>query len=273
VTRQLSESLVIGDESHRIAAVQVAMPPRGDEFLALARRYVERLALQDAEIVVFPSTPVRFHAAYDTAGVLAGIEELSRSTKTCIAFTLPEHVGDVRYHTIYLGGPRGLLAKHRLTHHGMDTYDTGTTLGDDVCAVFTTPVGKVGLLLGAEGFVPEVARSLMLRGAELLLWSAGHPPLPMHIFARTRAEENRVYVACAGGPTANGTATIADPTGRVLGAALEGRELAVSAGINRALTRWKEVAPGTDVVRDRQPEAYGALTRSWAPESAAIAGA
>ena len=40
---------------------------------------------------------------------------------------------------------------------------------------------------------------------------------------------------------------------------LEGRELAVGASVNRALSHIKQRAPGTDVVRGRQPEAYGAL--------------
>ena len=33
------------------------------------------------------------------------------------------------------------------------------------------------------------------------------------------------------------------------------------AGTNRVFSRWKERAPGTHVIRDRVPEAYGALVR------------
>jgi predicted amidohydrolase len=84
-------------------------------------------------------------------------------------------------------------------------------------------------------------------------------------FARARADENRVFVACAGAPTQTGAAMIVDPAGRPLATALEGRELSVSATVNRALARLKEMAPGTDVVRGRQPETYGAITRQSAP--------
>jgi hypothetical protein len=35
----------------------------------------------------------------------------------------------------------------------------------------------------------------------------------------------------------------------------------MAAQVNRALSRWKDMAPGTNVVTDRQPEAYGALVR------------
>jgi hypothetical protein len=44
--------------------------------------------------------------------------------------------------------------------------------------------------------------------------------------------------------------------------ALEGRELSVSAAVNRALSHIKAMAPGTDVVRNRQPATYAALTRA-----------
>ena len=80
-------------------------------------------------------------------------------------------------------------------------------------------------MVAAEGFVPEVARSLMLRGAEFILWCGDDPGSPMMpIVARCRAEENRVFLACAAAPTANGATMVVDPGGRVLAQALEGRD-------------------------------------------------
>jgi hypothetical protein len=35
----------------------------------------------------------------------------------------------------------------------------------------------------------------------------------------------------------------------------------MAAQVNKALSRWKDMAPGTNVVHDRVPEAYGALVR------------
>jgi predicted amidohydrolase len=137
-------------------------------------------------------------------------------------------------------------------------------MGDEPCAVVNTPIGRVGMMLAAEGNVPEVARSLMLRGAEIILWAGDDPGLPMAPIARCRADENRVWVACAGAPTATGATMIVDPAGRPLATALEGAELAVSATVNRALAHLKAMAPGTDVVRNRQPASYGALTRTGA---------
>jgi predicted amidohydrolase len=128
--------------------------------------------------------------------------------------------------------------------------------------VINTPVGKVGLIHAAEVYVPEIARSLMLRGAEILIIAAHDAMHPLRNIAQCRADENRVFVACAGTPTANSGALIVDPSGRIIAEALEGRELSVSATVNRALSHLKAMAPGTDVVRDRQPSTYAALTRS-----------
>ena len=40
-----------------------------------------------------------------------------------------------------------------------------------------------------------------------------------------------------------------------------GTGVAMTAAVNKAMSRWKDMAPGTHVVNDSVPEAYGALTR------------
>ncbi len=269
VLRTLDESLVLENEDHRVATVQMTMPPDAETFLVEARRHVERLAMQDAEVVLFPATPSRYRWDYPHDSTLAALERLAADAGVCIAFTISEPDADV-YRAMYLVGPRGVIAKHRQTHkpHG-PRFET-MPLGDEVCPIVNTPIGRVGLLIAAEGFVPEVPRSLMLRGAEIILWAGDDPPSPMLPFARCRAEENVVFVACSGAPSANGAAAICAPDGRVLAAALAGRELSVAATVNRALTHRKTKAPGTDVVRNRQPATYGALVRATPPEADGI---
>jgi predicted amidohydrolase len=136
-------------------------------------------------------------------------------------------------------------------------------MGDEPCAVVNTHLGKVGMILAPELMVPEIARSLMLRAAEILLVCADDPGRSVAPFVRCRADENRVFVACATAAS-HGATMIVDPAGRVLAQALEGRDLSVSATVNRSLSHLKAMAPGTDVVRNRQPATYGALTRSEA---------
>jgi predicted amidohydrolase len=270
VTRQLDETFVMSQNERRIAVVQLTMPPTGEEFVAVARRHIERQALMDAAIVVFPATPSRLRGAYPQDAVLAGIEAIARDTGVCIAFTVSEPNAD-GWRAMYLVGPPGVIARHRQTHKPPGPRFESMPMGDDFCPVVTTPVGRVGLMVAAEGFVPEVARSLMLRGAEFMLWCGDDPGTPMMAtIARCRAEENRVFVACAAAPTPNGSTMIVDPNGRPIAQALQGRELAVAAEVNRALAHIKQRAPGTDIVRDRQPATYGAITRAATSQPATV---
>jgi predicted amidohydrolase len=263
VVRTMDEPFVMSQNNHRVAAAQITMPPTGDQFVALAREHAERQAMMDTEALVFPATPSRLRGAYPHDEVLAGMLRIASSTGVSLAFTISEPDRD-GWRAMYLVGPRGVLAKHRQTHKpGGDRFAT-MPLGDDVCPLVHTPIGRVGLLAAAEIFVPEVPRSLMLRGAETLLCCADDPGFSLGLVARTRAEENRVFVAAAGAPSPNGTAIIAEPGGRVLAQALAERELAVGAVINRALAHNKQYTPGTDVVLNRRPESYGAITRSAA---------
>ena len=262
VVRALDESFVMPREEHRIAVVQMTMPVTGDAFLAVARTYIERLTLHDAEIIVFPATPGRLRAAYPHDEVLAGMTRLASESGVMVAFTVSEGEVGSGCRTIYLAGPRGVAGAHHQTHKPPGPRFETMPLGNDPCSIVNTPVGKVGMMIAAEAFVPEVARSLMLRGAEILLICADDPPAPLPGIVRCRADENRVFVACAAAPTAHGASIIVDPAGRVLAQALEGRELSVSATVNRALSHLKSMAPGSDVVRNRQPETYGALTRA-----------
>jgi predicted amidohydrolase len=260
VMRTLDEPFVLPEHDHQAAVVQMTAPPTGAEFLALARAHAERLALMDAELVVFPATPSRLRWAYPHDEVLDGMQAIARDTGLCLAFTVSEPNAD-GWRAMYLVGPKGVIAKHRQTHVPPGPRFETMPLGDALSPVVNTPIGRLGLMVAAEGSVPEVARSLMLRGAETIIWSADDPGWPMmRVIARARAEENRVFVLTAAAPSPGGATMIIDPNGRVLAEALEGRELSVAADMNPALSHQKRRAPGTDVVRDRQPGAYGALT-------------
>jgi predicted amidohydrolase len=235
----------------RVAAVQADVPRDAAGFLTLVERHARRQALQDTDVLLFPAAPA--DAAYTSGDVLEAVRVLATETGVHIAFSAMDDAAGRLYRALHLVGPEGIVGSHRQTH------GPGVDLADGASAVVETPAGGVGLLVAEEGFVPEVARTLMLDGAEVLLWSAAASGLATAQFARARADENRVYVAAAAPPGAAAT-MVADPAGRVLAMALEGRELAVGASLNTALSRWKEMAPGTDVVRNRQPQTYGVLT-------------
>ena len=262
------EALALGSGSQRLAVLQVTLPQTGAAFLENARRWVETLSRQDTDLLLFPATPAQHLDAYPAPDLLSSLRALSGESGVMLGVTLLETTAGARYRTFYLLDGGGVLLAHRQSHHDSDTAAAGPpagraglALGDEPCPVVATRVGNVGVLLGAEGFVPEVARSLMLRGAEVLLWAADVAPFDVWVVARCRADENRVYLAVATAPTVEGGACVVEPTGRVVASALTDREMACSAQVNRALSRWKDMAPATNVVLGRRPETYGMLLR------------
>jgi predicted amidohydrolase len=254
VVRGLEDALVPAHEQRVAAAVQMRPPPDPAAFVEAVRRHCARLALQDVALAVFPAPPADARAAYQTPALVDALSDVARETGVFIAFAAYEGDGARWMHLV---GPRGPVAAHRQTHALRG--NGAQALGEAPAPVVATPLGRVGLMCGAEGFVPEVARSLMLRGAEMLAWCADGEGPAMTPIARARAEENRVTLLCASPPTPQGATMAIDPSGAVLADALEGRELAVTAVVNRAWSHVKSRVPGTDVVRDRQPETYRAL--------------
>jgi predicted amidohydrolase len=258
-SRLPEEPLAVASSGGRIAVLQAALPPTGAAFLEDARRWVETLRRQDTDLLLFPATPVGCLKSYWAPDLLPSLQALSEQSGVMLGVTLLERDAGARYRTLYLLDGDQVLLVCRQTHHGLDTTPPGLALGDEPCPVVPTRVGNVGVLLCDEGFVPEVARSLMLRGAEVLLWPADTPRFDVRPVARCRADENRIYLAVATAPTPEGGAYVVDPTGRVAASALVGQEMVCSAQVNRALARWKDMAPGTNVVLGRRPETYDIL--------------
>jgi len=120
--------------------------------------------------------------------------------------------------------------------------------------LFEMPWGRFGVLWGDRGEIPEISRALVLQGADILLWGGGSGERePLYAFARTRAAENRVFVALAG---SDGGAAFFGPGGEILAQGLaEGRQ-AILGGALLPLAKIKEFIPGTDVIRDRNPGQY-----------------
>lgn len=137
------------------------------------------------------------------------------------------------------------------------THGRGIQHGELESPVVATPGGNVALLCGDEALAPEIARCLMLAGADIIAWPA-FQQLPLHeSLVRTRADENRVYVAAAW----PGGAMVAAPNGAPVAVTPRGLEVAMTAAVNKAVSRAKDMAPGTNVVKNRIPSAYGSLVK------------
>lgn len=136
--------------------------------------------------------------------------------------------------------------------------------GDTVVA----PVSEHGsalmaVLLDEDALLPELPRIAMLAGAEILVWFAS-PDLSADVVAdtaRTRALENRVFVCVCGRAGSDSGSTVYSPDGAQMAASGDVSRF-VSAVLPRCEAWRKQMAPGTDVVRGRQPKSYSALVRT-----------
>ncbi|HEU4917605.1 MAG TPA: carbon-nitrogen hydrolase family protein [Acidimicrobiia bacterium] len=168
----------------RLALVQplTHRPPDDERNVMDALGQVSYAASQGAEVVAFPETypgPWRTPMTFDPTEAMAGA---AKEHGVTIQFgTLEEVAGERRaaYNVLKLAGPDGTISGvYRRTHPPGPWIYTGGVwefdyrVGDDY-PVFVSEHGIVGLAMCSEAFMPEVARALALRGAEIIFMPAG----------------------------------------------------------------------------------------------------
>ena len=168
------------------------------------------------------------------------------------------------------GGELKIYHKVHLPELGFDKFAwPGSRL-----PVFETDLGKIGILICFDLRIPEAARTLALKGAELIVlptnWPVGAFAGPAFM-AAARAAENRVFLAACNrvgsenGFDFIGQSGIYSVTGTTLAKASEDKEEVIMADIDLAEARVKRtvIRPGefeTTVFDARHPELYGVIT-------------
>lgn len=156
-------------------------------------------AQQDADLVVLPETITctgNGLSYADAAEPIPGpstdyFGKLAKKHNVYLVAGLVERDAPLVYNTGVLIGPDGnLIGKYRKVALPRTEIEAGVAPGDEY-PVFDTPLGKIGIMICYDGFFPEVARQLSLRGAEIIAFPvAGCNPR----LAAARAVENHVYV-------------------------------------------------------------------------------
>lgn len=264
----------------RVAVAQPDVRTDGDPAakVAVAVDAVERAADDGAELVVFPEGypgPLRIDHHYDAAPAL---EDVARRRRCGVYWSRIEEVDGVWETVGYLVDETGTpIVRYPRSHPA--TGDVHPVLngapmvpGPDLVTGVVHGV-SVGLLVCSELWLPEPARVLTLRGAEVLLAPAGGGfgavAENWQVVARARAIENQCHVALTqnridGEP---GTALIAGPESVL--AASKDADLVV-ATLDLARARWlrakddsmESPKPFTSLpglLRARRPELYGEL--------------
>lgn len=197
----LAETSAPAPRKVRLAAVHYR-PKGGKTMLENCREFaplIEDAAKQHADLIVLPETLTYYglHKSYaDCAEPLPGpsteyFGTLAKQYNLYIVAGLLEREKHLVYNVAALIGPDGkLIGKYRKTSLPRSEIAGGVSPGKDY-PVFDTRFGKLGMMVCYDGFFPEVARQLTMRGAEVIAWPVwGCNPM----LASARACENHVYL-------------------------------------------------------------------------------
>jgi formamidase len=230
-----------------IVAAQVAPVPYDREATFRSfERHVRTLAavFPNLELYVFPEVYLTALGSWDdgypsgyvesVAEPIGGtltqrISELSRSVgKWIVPGSIYEASGGDVYNTALVFDPQGeLVARYRKIMPWMpyETTRPGTEL-----TVFDIPdVGRFGLIICFDAWVPEITRNLAWMGAEVILqptYTRTNDRELELVLTRANAIANQVYVVSPnyGGLMGTGGSLMVDPEGHVLTSAGSGEQ-------------------------------------------------
>jgi N-carbamoylputrescine amidase len=280
-----------------VAATQMACGPDREANLARAEALVERAARQGARIVLLQELfetryfcqveePAFFALAteVDRNPAVARLTRLARRLELVLPVSFFERRNQVHYNSVAVIDADGsLLGRYRKTHiPGGPGYEEKYyfTPGDTGFRVWHTRYARVGIGICWDQWFPETARSLVLMGAELLLFPTAigsEPANPAYdsrehwqLCMRGHAAANMVPVLASNrigteafglsAITFYGSSFITDHRGRVLAEADRAAEAVVTAELDLTAAAAERKAWG--LFRDRRPETYGALLTS-----------
>lgn len=266
------------------AAIQ--MEPFLGEVGRNVNEVIERLheaAGHGAQLAVFPECVLSGYCfsskdeaspfALDTSSPeMRSIADACRTLGLTVVIGFLERDGAKLYNSaalIFSGEIRAVYRKAHLPCLGVDRFVSPGNALD----VFETPVGRIGMIICYDLRFPEAARTLALKGADIIClptnWPIGAESSAEHI-AATRAWENRVFLVAVNRVGAErgfrfiGRSRIVGPDGELASAEHDQRAV-LYAEFNPTAARDKQVVriPGEyemNPVAHRRPDLYGVLT-------------
>jgi predicted amidohydrolase len=170
-----------------------------------------------------------------------------------------EGADDALYDSTVTITPEGKVTGYRKTHlypPELESFTPGDALG-----VVTTPAGTLGPLICFEHAFPEIATTLALGGAEILVIPSAVPLGYEHLLTlrtRARAQDNQVFaIGCdMTGHGFCGHSLVVDPKGQVLASAGV-EETVLTARLDLDAVPRERV--GEPALQLRRPELYRRL--------------
>lgn len=213
------------------------------------------------------TTELRRYAEEIPSGAsVAWLHSLATKQGTVLVMGLAEIAGDRVYNTAVVVGPEGLIGKYRKLH----LFDREKELfhpGDEELQVFKIRGVKIGVMICFDWIFPEVARTLALRGAQVLCHPSNLvlPYCQKAMFARS--VENGVFTITANRVgmeervgrrfVFTGNSQILNPKGEPLAQAGSETIEARVVNIEPEAALNKEVTAANHLFGDRRPAFYG----------------
>ena len=208
------------------------------------------------------------------------LRSIARDTGLLIAAGLLEDAGSLLYNTHVLAGPTGLLGAWRKMH--VPLFEMPLYNGGGPPLVVDTPLGRIGITICIDAFLPESVRLLGVQGAEIVLFPFAADPAPLtpagwsawaEPTVRERCRENAVFgvaanlygdVEFAGAQQSfAGGAVVIGPGGETIARHTGDEPLPhlLLADLDRE-AQLQARSSFEYTFRFRRPELYGALARS-----------
>lgn len=194
------------------------------------------------------------------------LHDIARRKHMVIVAGLPERDGTSCYNSAVAVGPHGFIGCYRKTHLFFEE-TLYFTPGDTGFHVWEIGQAKIGVMICFDWYYPEAARTLALKGADIICHPSNlvlpHCPDSMPV----RCLENRVFaITCnrtgseaRGGRerlTYIGNSEVVTPKGTILHRAPRETEDLYIVEIDPAEARNKSVTRYNDLLRDRRESFY-----------------
>ncbi|MDD3655868.1 MAG: carbon-nitrogen hydrolase family protein [Atribacterota bacterium] len=248
-------------ENYFAAVIQIG-GSADEEFSAyLSRMEYFFHTLTDQEVSLLSFSQHNFLPVHKSPVVLDLLQELTKKSSVLCSIVLKEQKNSLRYKTSFLVQSGKIIGKYRKTHLELPEKDK-INPGENYFPVFETQFGTIGMMLDYEGYFPEIARILTLKGAEIIIWASQFGYDEHLKICQTRSAENKIFIICPNSiqQEYNGHSIITAPSGQIVTGCLQNQEVASMASIFLSLARDKTIVPHTKAILGRQPESYQLLT-------------
>jgi predicted amidohydrolase len=252
--------------------------PRFGEVSHNLDQVVEKLDQADADLIVLPelfASGYQFVSRQEVITLSESVPngpttqrliDLAKRRRMVIVAGLPERAGVACYNSAVVVGPSGFIGCYRKTHLFFEE-TLFFTPGDSGFQVWDIGPAKIGVMICFDWYYPEAARTLALKGAEIICHPSNLvlPDCPDSM--PVRCLENRVFAITSnrtgsearGGKnqlTFIGNSEIVTPQGAILHRAPRDQEELSIVEIDPAAARNKAITPYNDLLRDRRESLY-----------------